>query len=187
MALPDSFYFVDGNDIVIAHDADWSTGAHGWGTRDVELDLTSLSALTGYRMSASIDFTVNRDQLYVVQMAVEMATDPTAGETLDLYMAFSADNSNWSGGVTGSDASYSGYSGGTAANGVRNMLYLGSLFLDALNDTDDVQIDMNLGYFVPPERYGVVVVHNNSSAALHSVMDNTAVRIRGLRGQVQDT
>lgn len=185
MALPDSFKYIDGDDIVIADATDWTTGAHGWGAEDVQLDLTSLSS-GSYRQSASIDFGVNREVLYAVQMAVEMETDPTAGETIDLYMAFSSDNSNWSAGVSGSDSAYSGYSGGTAANGVKNMLYLGSLVLDALNDLDDVQIDMAIGYFIPVQRYGVLVVGNTSSVAIHATVDQTAVRLQGMELQAQD-
>lgn len=58
------------------------------------------------RMGASADLGATWDEEYLLEFRVETGTAPTAGKTAELYLAFSIDNSNWPGKVTGSDAAY---------------------------------------------------------------------------------
>ena len=46
------------------------------------------------------------DQDQIVCLAIETGTAPAAGTTVELYLAFSYDNTYWPGKVTGSDAAY---------------------------------------------------------------------------------
>ena len=63
-------------------------------------------ANAGGRMCASVDLGATWDQDQIVILHVETGTAPAAGTTVELYLAFSHDNTNWPGKVTGSDGAY---------------------------------------------------------------------------------
>jgi hypothetical protein len=189
MALPDSFKYIDGSSFIFAFDTEWpASPTLGWSaTVDAEIDLGGLAA-AGFRQSAKCDLTANRDPIYEMMMTVEMETDPAAGEVIRVYAGFSdsatAGTGN-PGNLVGTDSAYAGYTGGTAANGVKNLYPVGFLQLDALNDLDDVQVG-HVGYFVAPRRYMAIVVENASGAAIHATADETAIQVRGITRQIQD-
>lgn len=138
----------------------------------VQLDLTSVANAAG-RQSAKVDLGARRAPAYHVMAAFEIAATPTAGNLIELYWAPSPDataaNGN-PGGVSGSDAAYAGYSANLAAS-VKQLQFIGA-FVCTAQATGTIQVGV-VGTFSPAERYGTLVVVNNSGAAMH----NDAVEI----------
>jgi len=127
---------------------------------DVALDLTSI-AVAEARASTKVDLTANRAAAYAVTAAIEWATAPAAGNTVDLYWAPSAVSTAGTGNpgnVSGTDADYTG-TPATLAEGLAHLIFIGSLIL-----TVDANIQVaTVGVFSPPTRYGMMVMHNNSA------------------------
>jgi len=175
-----------GTAIVIA-DATYSPGANTTlGTRTDDIDVAGLT--TGQaREGVKINLGATRAAKYSVDMSVEMATDPTAGDTIDLYWSEShsatAAVGNM-GNVTGADADWAGAVGETLAESLKHMIYIGSLVLAVQNDVDGVQIG-HVGTFSPSQQYGVLVWHNNSAVSVHSDSVECAVRLSPVVDEIQ--
>jgi hypothetical protein len=136
---------------------------------DVECQVSLASLADGAaRQSAKVDLGANRASDYHVRCAFELAATPTAGDVIELYWAPSqhatAGTGN-PGGVTGADAAYTGYSANLAA-AVKQLVFIG-VFVCTAQATATVQV-AEVGIFAPPERYGSLVIKNESNAALHS-------------------
>lgn len=99
MALPDYLKYAQGTAVI------W--GESGATTPSVTntLSLDALASGSG-RMGAAADLGSTWDQEYQVHLWIETGTAPTAGNLVELYLAWSYDNTNWPGKVTGSDAAY---------------------------------------------------------------------------------
>ncbi len=67
--------------------------------------LNNLAAAAA-RMGVAVDLGAQWEEEMFVALWCETGTAPTAGLTVELYMASSHDNTNWPGKVTGSDAAY---------------------------------------------------------------------------------
>lgn len=134
---------------------------------DVEIDLTSL-ADDAARQGAKFDFGEHRALEYDIRAAFEFAATPTAGETVELYLAPSqsstAANGN-PGGVSGVDAVYAGYSANL--DEALPQLQLIGRFVATVQATATIQKAW-CGVFSPPSRYGSLVVVNRIGAAFHS-------------------
>jgi hypothetical protein len=134
---------------------------------EVQLDLTSL-ADGAARQSTKADLGEHRARAYTVRAAFELAATPVAGDVIELYWAPSqhatAANGN-PGGVSGADSAYAGYSANLAASVLQ--LQLIGIFVCTTQATATVQV-AECGMFVPTERYGSLVVKNESAAAFHS-------------------
>ena len=156
------------------------------GTRTDDIDVDGLTTNQA-REGVKADLTALRAAAFSVDMTVEMATDPTTGDTIDLYWSGShsatAAVGNM-GNVTGADADWAGAVGETLAESLRHMIFIGSLPLAVQNDADGVQIG-HVGVFVPTERYGVLVWHNNSAVSVHSDSIECAVRFTPIIDEVQ--
>jgi hypothetical protein len=192
MALPDSAKYTIGTAIVLADTTDHSPAAnYNLGTRTDQIDCTDLAAGAA-RQSAKFDFTANMDVEYVLASCVEWETTPeiAAGETLDFYIGYSHSATAAVGNpanLTGSDAAYSGMTGGTLAGSLKQLTFLGSQVMDNVINTDMPQVDTAVTTFTPRSRYGILVVVNSAaSAALHSDMVETSFRIQPLTLQLQD-
>jgi hypothetical protein len=151
MALPD--YFTQNAET-----------AHVWGeagasgvTATLSLDALASAAA---RMGASVDLGANWRQLYFVDLIVESGTAPTAGTTVDLYLACSHDNTNWPGGVTGSDAAYKA---GEEAEWAKQLGGIAAQLI-ATNDSNTVQRQQPV-IWIPKGRYVTPVVHNQLGQA----------------------
>ena len=120
------------------------------------------------RQSVKVDLGTERAQAYKVRAAFEMAATPTTGLLIEIYWAPSssstAANGN-AGGVSGADAAYAGYSANLDES-VKQLDYIGS-FVTTVQATAVVQI-AEIGTLEPTERYGSLVVKNESDAAFHS-------------------
>lgn len=134
---------------------------------EVQLDLTSL-ADGAARQSTKVDLGEDRALSYAVRAAFEMAATPTAGAVIQLWWAPSqhvtAANGN-PGGCSGADGAYAGYSSNMATSIVQ-LVYIG-VFVCTVQVTTVVQV-AEVGILSPTERYGSLVVRNESGAAFHS-------------------
>lgn len=130
----------------------------------------SLAGLTdtSARQSAKVDLGEHRAAEYHVRAAFELAATPKAGDIIELYWAPSqhatAATGN-AGAISGSDAAYEGYSSNLAAS-VKQLMFIGA-FVCTAQATGTIQV-AEIGLFSPPERYGSLVVKNESNAAFHS-------------------
>ena len=113
------------------------------------------------RASTKADLTANRAAQFAVMAGIEFATAPVAGETVDFFWAPSPNGTAGTGnpgGVTGTDADYTG-TPATLAEGLALLMFIGSLIV-----TVDANIQVaHIGIFSPPHRYGMLVVRNNTS------------------------
>ncbi len=120
-----------------------------------------------YWQSAKIDLGATLASRYFLDLAVDLASTPTAGQTLDFWWnpsdsgTAATDNK---GGASGSDATYAGYSS-NAADSVAQLVPLGSFFCTVQTSTQKGQIT---GTLEAPNRYGSLVMLNNSGAAFAS-------------------
>ena len=192
MALPDDFKQLEGTAIVLADTTDYGpAAANNLGTRTDQIDCTDLAAGAA-RQSAKFDFGATWDLEYVLAACIEWETTPeiAAEETVSFYMGFSHSASAATAnpaGLSGSDAAYSGYSAGSLADSLKQLMPLGVMVQDNVINTDQAQIDTAIATFTPRARYGILVVVNNAaSAAFHSDMVETAFRLQPLTSRVVD-
>ena len=135
----------------------------------VQFDGTSL-ANAAYWQSTKFDFGAVRADEYQARLAVEIAATPTAGNTIDIWLAPSSSataGTGNAGGVSGADGTYAGYSANAAA-AVKQLIFLGSFVVTA-QATTTIQV-LEGPRFSPPERYGSLVLLNGSGAALFTDM-----------------
>ena len=158
---------------------------HGTATdTEVQLDLTGVTNGAA-RQSAKFDLGAVRAPAYNVRCAFELAATPTAGAVVSLYVAPSQDATAGTGNpgaVSGADAAYTGYSSNLAAS-LKQLQYVGD-FVCTAQATGTVQV-AGAGIFVPRERYGSLVVVNNSGAAFHSDMVETHIVLDPVYEQIQ--
>ena len=173
--------------VIIIADSSYSPGTNTTlGTRTNDIDVVGLTADQA-REGVKIDLTMPHAPSYSVDMSVEMATDPAAGGTIDLYWSESHSASaavGNMGNVTGADADWAGAVGETLAESLTHMLYIGSLPVAVQNDADGVQIG-HVGIFSPVQQYGVLVWHNNTSVVIHSDSIECAVRFTPIIPDIQ--
>jgi hypothetical protein len=161
MALPDYFKVALGTSVT------WKDSGG-----DAVLTLSGLANAAG-RMGASKDLGAGADsgwdEEYAVFLTVETGTAPAAGTTVELYFSSSADNTTWSGKVTGADAAYPA----TVAN---NKLQLGPpvSVLVATNDLNTI-LRQQPTIWRPPARYIAPVVVNLLGQAFRATTNHSVV------------
>lgn len=155
------------------------------GTRTDQIDLTSLAS-GSYRQSTKFDMGSPRAKLWEMTAAIEFGTAPTAGKLIEFYLGFSHSTTAGTGNpanLSGSDGAYVGY--GAAASDadecINQLDYVGSLVLS--NDAD-IHIG-HIGYFVPRQQYGILVVKNASDQALQTDAVEMSVRLSPVKDQIQ--
>jgi len=120
------------------------------------------------RQSTKVDLGTKFAAAYKVRAAFEIGATPVAQNTIDLYWAPSpsatAGTAN-AGAVSGADSAYSGYSSNLAAS-LKQLDFIGS-FVCTAQATATIQV-AEVGVFMPTERYGSLVVVNNSGATMHT-------------------
>ncbi|MFN9294031.1 MAG: hypothetical protein ACK6EB_38610 [Planctomyces sp.] len=164
MALPDYIQITQGTAIV------WGEAGASGVTATLSLDALASGAA---RQGASVDLGANFADEYIVELRVETGTAPTAGNTVELYLLSSTDNSNWPAKVTGSDAAY------TLGTSDANLRQAGPpvATLVATNDGNTVLIQ-NQSIWRPRGRYVVPIVDNNLGQAFR---DETTATDNGSR------
>lgn len=163
MALPDYAVIEGGTPIVWADTTDYSNVASGY-TRTHQLDLTSL-ANGAARQGAKADLGATRPAGYAVRVGIEMDVAPTAGNTVEFYWSASASSTAATGNDGGASGADGAYKAGEEDEWKKQLTYIGCIILT--NDAaPTVQMQTINGFFIPPERYGQVVVVNESGQAL---------------------
>lgn len=151
---------------------------------DVEFALSGVTAGAA-RNSTKFDFGATRARQYSIMAAIEFFSAPAAGGTVDLYLAPSpqsaAGNGN-AGLADGSDGAWTGDGGGTVAETVRQLQYIGQFVA-----TDLVGIQVAFcGTFEPAFRYAQLIAVNNTSVTLAATDDvETHVIIEPVKDEVQ--
>jgi hypothetical protein len=164
MALPDYIEATQGTAVV------WGEAGASGVTATLSLDALASGAA---RMGAAVALGANFADEYIVELRVETGTAPTAGNTVELYLLSSTDNTNWPAKVTGSDGAY------TLGTSDANLRQAGSpvVALVATNDGNTVLIQ-NQSIWRPRGRYVVPIVDNNLGQAFR---DETTATDNGSR------
>lgn len=155
------------------------------GTPEV-VDLTISSIAAGAAINSDqVDLGITRPQLMNLNGAFEWFAAITAGGFLSFYWS----GSNHSGVGTGNpgkpdgvDGAYTGDGGGTVAESVPQMKFIGSF---RTTDLQGVQIAY-IGSFVPVFRYGQLIIVNNSSTTVCGTDDiESSILMSGLIDDIQ--
>lgn len=154
---------------------------------DTEVQMSLTGIVDGAaRQSAKVDLSENRATAYKCRMVVEMATGPTPGNTLDLYWAPSqhatAGTGN-AGGVSGADSAYSGLVS-NLTQCLPQLDFIGSFVLNDVAAASGIQV-AEIGILVPFDRYGTLVVYNNSGVSINSDDVETHVVLDPLVPEIQ--
>lgn len=166
MALPDYFKLSQGTAVI------WGEAGASGVTHALSLDALAAGSA---RMGASADLGAEWNQEYLLIAIAESGTAPTAGGAIDVYLAFSYDNSTWPAGVTGSDGAW-------PADGNEDewakQLGAPATSIIATNDGNTVQVQ-NATIIRPRGRYVAPVYDNNWDQAVRdeATATNNASRV----------
>jgi hypothetical protein len=154
------------------------------GTNSNTAVLTMKNKGAVYAQSAKFDFGANFAGDWYADLLTKFGSAPTANLYVDLWIGYSgsatAGTDNW-GGCTGADGAYSGYSGGTAAQSLLQLDYLGRMPLDA-NTTQQGRVGPA---FTPKNRYGYVVWYNASGQTTTNVDADHVVSLRPVNDRAE--
>lgn len=185
--MPNNQLVVTGTAIIVADTTDYSpTAARTLGARTDQIDVTDLAAAAA-RQSAKLDFGATRAPLYDVRINFELAVDPAASGYISLYMSPSQSGTADVGNVahcTGADAAYAAIAGYTLAELLAQLQVVGRVAAAIQNDADGIQC-AHVGTFMPTDRYGSLVIVNNTSQAFHSDAVEFAVGFFPIIPQIQ--
>ncbi len=163
------YIFANHDDDFVAGGA--KTSLQQSGQTDVQIDLTDVADTAGWE-SVQVDLGATRADLgYSFMASFEFAATPVTGEPVELYWAPSPDSTAANGNVMSIDgldaAAPSGI--GTLAELVDACQFIGS-FICTNDATGAIQTGVinREGPFFPLERYGILIVKNESGAAFHS-------------------
>lgn len=159
MALPDYADITQGTAII------WGESGASGVTATLSLDALANGAA---RMGASVDLGADYSDEYIVIVRCETGTAPTAGNTLDLYLLSSYDNTNWPAKVTGSDASY------TLGTSDANLRQAGPPVVVLIATADGTTVlEQAPVIWRPRGRYVVPIIDNNLGQAIRDETTNT--------------
>lgn len=176
MALPDYIEVTQGTAVV------WGEAGASGVTATLSVDALANGSA---RMGASVDLGADFAPEYLCYFRVETGTAPTAGNTADLYLVSSYDNTNWPAKVTGSDAAY------TLGTSDANLRQAGPpvLVLVATADGNTV-LEQQPVIWRPRGRYVAPIVDNNLGQAIRdetTATDNgSRVILVPLRSKIND-
>ena len=159
-----------GTPIVFAA-SDFSDTVSGF-TRTHDLDMDALADAAA-EQSIRADLTATRAASYSVRAGFEPNAAPTAGAAIYIYWSSSFSGTAGVGNdgfCTGVEGAYTGSEDGAIADSVKLLTLIGvfTLEVDFEGDSaDSVQIQ-TVGRFTPQDRYGQVVVWNESGQALQA-------------------
>jgi hypothetical protein len=164
MALPDYVEATQGTAII------WGEAGASGVTATLSVDGLANAAA---RQGASVDLGANFADEYLVYLQVETGTAPTAGNTVEVYLISSWDNTNWPAKVTGSDGAY------TLGTSDANLRQAGppAITLIATNDGNTV-LTQAPTIWRPRGRYVAPIIDNNLGQAFR---DETTATDNGTR------
>lgn len=162
------------------------------GTRTHQIDLTSLAAAAA-RQGAKADVADvayggvadRRAERFAVTLRIEFDVAPADDKTVDVYMGESlsatAATAN-PGGLTGSDAAYTGTAGSTLAESLQQLEHIGSM--PCTNDAATVVQQMTWEY-APTLRYVSPVVVNSGDQAFEGDAVEMSITMTPLVDEIQ--
>ncbi len=134
--------------------------------------------------SDQVDLGVNHPTLFTVAATLEWFAAVTAGKTVDFYWSASSEAGATEGNPGESDGVDGLYAptGFTDDEGVKQMTYIGSHINNGNQDTQTAFIAV----FSPFQRYGQLVMFNNSGATLCGTDDiESSVLMTGIVNEIQ--
>ena len=137
---------------------------------DAALTLTSLADAAA-RQGASVDLGTKFAERYGYRLTTKFGSAPTADELVQLFLAFSEDDTTFAAGATGSDAAYSD------TDDLANAIELRPLVCD-----DDTNSQSVVGWFEPLGRYVAPIVLNEGGQALSGTAGDHELVIWPLKG-----
>lgn len=131
-----------------------------------------------------LDFGTPRGSAWLARLQAAFIAAPTAGGTLDLYMAWSSVSTSGGlpGGVTGTDGNFPGPSA-VPADALKQLEFIGSLCAVATGSTS--QQCQDVGRLYPKRRYGFPVVAMRTSQVLSSQSASHTLVFTEIRDQSQ--
>lgn len=150
-----------GTPIVWADTTDYSSTASGY-TRTAQIDLTSIAA-NAARQGDKVDLGATRAARYAVYAGIEMDVAPTAGLTVQFFWSSSFSATAGTGNDGGASGADGAYKAGEEDEWASQLLRLGTMVLT--NDAATTVQRQFLGFFTPPNRYGMPVVVNKGGQA----------------------
>ncbi len=161
--MPNEIQQKDITAILWADTTDYSSTISGL-ARTAQIDLTSLGAGAA-RQGVKVDLGANRYEEYDVFVGIEAATAFTSGEIVSFYLGESssatAGNAN-PGGLSGTDAAYTGTAGDSLADSLKQLKFMGALIGTA--DATTTVMYQRVGTLFTPMRYVMPVAFNESAA-----------------------
>ncbi len=135
-------------------------------TVDLTLDEGGTGLADGSAINSDqVDLGATRPTQFVVIAAIEWFAAVVAGESVDFYWSPSAHSAVGTGNPgkpDGVDGAYTGDGGGTVAESVLQMIYIGSMLTTDLIGVQQAMV----GVFSPLLRYGQLIVVNNSGTLI---------------------
>ena len=153
MALPDYLRLTPGTPVV------WGPASGSGVTLTLSLDALANGAAY---MGAVADLGATLASFYTVQVVAETGTAPTAGNTVEVYLACTHSTSYYPAGVTGSDALYKT---GEEQEWLNQLAQGPDAVLVATNDGNAVQVGQPVVWY-PKGRYVVPIYYNKLGQAL---------------------
>ncbi len=133
-----------------------------------------------------LDFGATRAERWLARLQAAFIAAPTAGGTLDVYMAWSSASAslapNFPGGCTGVDGNYPSPDA-VPADGLAQLDFIGSLVALATGST--VAQIQEIGVFRAKKRYGAPVVAMRTSQVLSSQSASHSLQFLDIRPQSQ--
>ncbi len=178
MATNEVLIRADSTVFIFTHPSEYSAQTNGViGTRTSDIDVDE-GVTTGLaEESIKIDLGVDHAEEYEVMCTFQLEDDPTAGDTLDFYWSNShiataaVGNLGTAAGVSGA---YAGGGNLTLAEGLRQLIFIGSAIVGINNDGDTnagLQIAV-VGTFSPgAQRYGSIIMHNNTAITMEDAVE----------------
>lgn len=182
MALPDYGRILNRTQL-------WFRNAFGNGTITLASLANGNGTTTGARQSTKIDLGIgsllSRSPRYRVSATFEWTAPPTENRTVDLYWSPSTESEAGvanQGGANGTDSPYTGYNNNNLAS-LKQCIFIGSF-----NVTGNATLQgAFVGSFVPPFRYGSLIVYNGSGAALGAAEASHAIKFVPDDDVIEDT
>ena len=134
---------------------------------DVQIALTGLGVAAG-RESAKFDFGVTRAKRYSILATLEFATAPEVDGIVNFYLAPTSNSVAANGNIHSIDGVDAAAPSGHSSLGELTdaCMWIGS-FATSEDATTTVQ-NAWCGTFSPPERYGILIVVNDTADIIHS-------------------
>jgi len=162
--MPNEVLQKTGTPLVWANSGDFS-GTNSGFARTHQLDLTSL-ANNAARQGTKADLGATRARQFAVVAGLQVNVAATAGNLIEIWWSSSASGTAGTGNSGGAGGSDAAYKAGKEDEWKQQLQYLGALVLTNDGGTN-VQYQC-IGFFTPPDRYGMPVVVNKSGQALKS-------------------